>query len=432
MRPLVSLSLLVILAACGDDGSASLDAGRGDAGLGEAGLGDGSVADATTGRDAGPRDVDAGPPPEDLDGFVEWQMARGGLPGLATALIVDGEVVHEGLYGYADVEADRAVDAHTLFAVASVSKLFTGIVALRAWEEGRLDLDADVGETLGFALRHPDHPAAPITARMLLTHTSGLRDNWPMLGQTTYEGDPEIDLETFTRGYALEGGEWFAGPNWGAAPGTAHDYCNAAFAVAAHLSEAAWGEGFRAASERLAFEPLGFEDTGWWLADVDAGKLAVPYTWNAARGSFVPLEQTTPAHYPAGGLRASLHDLERWARAMLRGGELDGVRVLEAETVEAMRTLQVPDLSTRQGLVMRYDGIGGHGYVGHSGAGIGGSANVLLRTDTDAALIVLSNGDAYIRARLGFTEGRDAMDAILERLDTELEAELEAALTAEP
>ena len=46
----------------------------------------------------------------------------------------------------------RAVDAHTLFAVASVSKLFTGIVALRAWEEGRLDLDADVGETLGFAL----------------------------------------------------------------------------------------------------------------------------------------------------------------------------------------------------------------------------------------------------------------------------------------
>ena len=130
--------------------------------------------------------------------------------------------------------------------------------------------------------------------------------------------------------------------------------------------------------------------------------------------------------------RAHRIHLERWARAMLRGGELDGVRVLEAETVEAMRTLQVPDLSTRQGLVMRYEGIGGHGYVGHSGAGIGGSANVLLRSDADAALIVLSNGDAYIRARLGFTEGRDAMDAILERLDTELEAELEAALTTEP
>ncbi|MBO6935534.1 MAG: beta-lactamase family protein [Deltaproteobacteria bacterium] len=381
-------------------------------------------ADGSFDRDAGP--VDAAPaidarPPEDLDGFVEWQMDAGGLPGVAAGLVVDGEIAFVGTWGYADVENERPVADDTLFVVASVSKLFTAVPVMRLVEEGMLDLDVPTGEAFDFPIAHPGFPDDDITTRRLLTHTSGMVDAWITLGETTYSGDPPIDLGDFARGYAQPGGEYYQGSNFGPEPGTDWEYCNAAFAVAAHLAELGWGEDFRALSERMIFEPLALQDTGWHFQDIDESKLAVLYTYNTPRDSFVPLEQVNYAHYPAGGLRSSIRDLLRYAQAWLNLGELDGQRFLAEETVQTMLRQQVPDLSARQGLVLRYDVVNGNTYVGHSGAGIGGSANFLMLPGSNAALIVVTNGDAYVRARLGMTAGREAFEAILARMEEELQ-----------
>jgi len=385
---------------------------------------DGSTFD----RDAGP--IDAAPavdarPPEDLDGFVEWQMEAGGLPGLAAGLVVDGEVAYVGTWGYADVDSGVPVAEDTLFVVASVSKLFTAVPLMRLVEETGLDLDRSTEAAFDFPIVHPEFPEAPITTRQLLTHTSGMTDAWLTLGETTYAGDPPIDLGDFARGYAQPGGDLYqAGANFGPAPASDWEYCNAAFAVAAHLAELGWGEDFRALSERMVFEPLGLNDTGWFFADVDPSKLAVLYTYSAPRDAFVPLDQVNYAHYPAGGLRSSIRDLLRYARAWLNFGELEGERFLAEDTVRAMLQPQVPDLSTRQALVLRYDALNGNTYIGHSGAGIGGSANFLMLPGQDAALVVVTNGDAYVRARLGMPAGRDAFEAILSRMEDELQARL--------
>ena len=359
----------------------------------------------------------------ELDRFVEEQLESGNLPSIAAALIVDNEVVWEGYYGFADVAAGRVPDSHTLYPVASVSKMFTAVPVLRLVEEGSVDLDRPIFETFGFDVVHPDYPDTPITLRQLLTHTSGLRDNWPALGQTTYQGDPEISLGQFAREYTQPDGEFYSvTSNFGEAPGADYDYCNAAFALAGHLAEIGHGGmDFRILTRELAFEPLGLTETGWYLADVDASKLAEPYTYNSARDLQAPLEHITPAHFPAGGLRSSVHDLSRFVRALMNEGELEGERIFEADTVREMMTRQVPELNGRQGLVLRYDTLGEREYIGHSGAGIGGSANVLMRPSERSALILLSNGDAYVRARLGFPDGRDAMERILERLDVELQ-----------
>ena len=363
-----------------------------------------------------------GSSPSELDRAIEAELEAGNLPSIAAALIVDGEVVWEGYYGWADEEGRRRPDARTLYPVASVSKMFTAVPLMRLIEQGMVDLDAPVDESFGFALAHPEHPGTPITLRALLTHTSGVIDNWPALGQGTYTGsDPEMTLTQFARAYALPEGELYSTEsNFGAAPGTDHDYSNAGIAIAGHLAELAWGDDFRTLTRTMAFEPLGLEGTGWYLADLNADELAEPYTYNMARDAQVALEHSTYAHYPAGGLRSSVHDLSRFVRAVLNGGELDGQRIFEEATVTEMLRLQVPDLSNRQGLVFRYDTINEREYVGHSGAGLGGSANVLMRPEERSALILLSNGDAYVRARLGFEEGRDAMRRILELLDTEL------------
>lgn len=366
--------------------------------------------------------ISCGSGSSELDRAIEAELDAGDLPSVAAALIVDGELVWEGYYGWADEEGRRRPDAHTLYPVASVSKMFTAVPLMRLVEQGMVELDAPVEESFGFPLRHPEHPDTPITLRELLTHTSGVVDNWPALGQGTYTGrDPEMTLAQFAESYAWpEGALYSAESNFGAAPGTDHDYSNAGIAIAGHLAELAWGNDFRTITRTMAFEPLALEGTGWYLADLDADDLSVPYTYNMARDSQVPLDHSTYAHYPAGGLRTSVHDLSRFVRAVLNGGELDGQRIYEEATVAEMLRRQVPELASHQGLVFQYDTVGGREYVGHSGSGLGGSANVLMRPESRSALILLSNGDAYVRARLGFEEGRNAMRRILELLDAEL------------
>lgn len=399
---MLRIALAFLLVSCGSESGSSDSGTEDDASL------DSSVPDA--------------PIPETLEDAIELELSAGNLPSVAAALIVDGEVVWEGYFGWADVDAMRRPDASTLYPVASVSKMFTSVPLMRLVEESMVELDDPIEESFGFALSHPEHPESTITLRELLTHTSGVIDNWPALGQGTYTGsDPEMTLAQFAESYAWPEGELYsAESNFGAAPGAEHEYSNAGIAIAGHLAELAWGDDFRTLTRTMVFEPLALQNTGWYLADLDATHLSVPYTYNMARDSQVALEHSTYAHYPAGGLRSSVHDLSRFVRAVLGGGELDGERIFEADTVTEMLRRQVPELSNRQGLVFRYDTVGGREYVGHSGSGLGGSANVLMRPEAGSALILLSNGDAYVRARLGFEEGREAMRRILELLDAEL------------
>ncbi|RZO55176.1 MAG: class A beta-lactamase-related serine hydrolase [Sandaracinaceae bacterium] len=377
-----------------------------------------AIEDASVGADAAAVDPDAGLPPEDLDGFITWQMERGGLPGAAVAIVRPDGDAFVGAYGYADLEGEVPVDRHTLFILASVSKTVAAVRVMQLVESGALDLDAPLDGVLPYALRHPEHPDAPITARMLLAHVSGLEDVFSTLAEvTTAGGDPEVSLAEFAEGYASEGGAWYGEGNWGAEPGTRHAYCNAGYGVIGHLVEVAGGASFRAQTEDGIFGPLAMDGAGWFLADVDEARVAVPYGYNGR--SYNPLPQNGFAYYPASSLRASITGLARYARMLLRGGELDGSRVLSEESVAELLRLQYPELDRGQALTFSERGVGASRYIGHSGSTFGGSTQFLLSREGTHAIVLITNSDAYIRSRFGQTEGRDAMEAILRRLDAE-------------
>ena len=73
-------------------------------------------------------------------------------------------------------EGPLPVTANTRYRIASVSKMFTTLALMQIWEQGKLDLDAEAGEYLGYPFRNPNYPDQPVTVRMLLAHTSSLRD----------------------------------------------------------------------------------------------------------------------------------------------------------------------------------------------------------------------------------------------------------------
>ncbi len=277
-----------------------------------------------------------------------------GLAGLAV-VVADAEgVVRAEAYGDA-VMGERRLAPDTPMRVASISKLVVAIGVWRLVEAGTLDPDRDVSDWLGWRLRNPAHPEVPVTLAMLLSHTSSVSDG------PGYAFPLEASLES-----AITPAHWQA-----AAPGGRFEYANLNYGIIASVMEAATGERFDRLMRRLVLEPLsldagynwqgasdaavragavlyrkGRDETAWnpagpWVAQVDAN-LGVRPACPVRAAPACALEAYRPGSNgtlfgPQGGLRISALGLAKIGRLLLRGGEVDGVRLLRAETVERMK-----------------------------------------------------------------------------------------------
>ncbi len=172
-----------------------------------------------------------------FEAILRRHRALGG----ALAMFDGNGLTHHLVYGQA--RRGSPVAADTVFRLASVSKLVTaaGVVAMA--QAGLLDLDADVDPGLPYSLRHPKAPDLPITLRMLLTHTAGIRD-----GADYFAG-----LES-----GAGAGQVLAGDSHTAhLPGAGCEYTNFGFGLIACVVEAQTGLSFETAMQRHLFEPLG-------------------------------------------------------------------------------------------------------------------------------------------------------------------------------
>jgi CubicO group peptidase (beta-lactamase class C family) len=306
------------------------------------------------------------------------------LASLSVLAIRDGKVVYQRQLGRRFIDGatrsgDKPANEDTLYRVASVSKLVTTLGALKLVEDGKLALDADIGGYLGYRVRNPHFPDAPITLRMLLTHTSSLRDDagyfWP----------EDLRLQEFlTPGGAAYG----TGAMWSAQakPGGHFSYANLPWGLVGTIMERVGGERFDRLMKRLVLDPLGMQggynpaeiradrvagiatlyrkatagDTqlwnpqGPWIAQVDDYSKQAPVS--RARADYEVGSNGT-LFGPQGGLRASAADLGRVMLMLMNSGELDGRRILAKETVDTMLARQWP----------REGSTGESGYGSHRG-----------------------------------------------------------------
>jgi CubicO group peptidase (beta-lactamase class C family) len=251
-------------------------------------------------------------------------------------------------HGFADEATGRKVTAGDPVRVASISKLVTAIGVMRLVEAGKLDLDADVGDVLGFPLRNPAFPDRPVTLRLLMSHRSSLADGagyW----QTPLGGKLKDVLD--------DPKAW--DPRH--APGTYFRYTNLNFPIVAQVMEHAAGERFDRLMDRLVLQPLGIEGCFNWASCNDAAvaRAVVIYDGdgkpakddlngrrpdcpvNTAEDGSCDLAQWRPGENgglfsPQGGLRISMNGLARIGRMLLRDGELDGVRILLPASVREL------------------------------------------------------------------------------------------------
>jgi CubicO group peptidase (beta-lactamase class C family) len=289
-------------------------------------------------------------------------------PEVAIAFDRQGEL---GMHarGFADPATQRVVTPDDPVRIASISKLVVAIGVLRLAEEGRVDLDADVSTVLGWPLRNPAFPDDAITLAMLLAHAAGVRD----------DVDYAIPLGGSLQATLADPAAWDASRR----PGAAFHYANLNFPIVASVLERATGERFDALMQRLVLAPMRLDACFNWPTCSDAA-VARAVVLTAADGSVLrdDLRGARPAcpvvaaadgscdlarwragengalFSPHGGLRISARDLARIGRMLLRGGELDGVRILAPVSVERLLaprwTFDGRNGDTQHGFFCRY------------------------------------------------------------------------------
>lgn len=290
-----------------------------------------------------------------LDGLMAAHLANHHIAGATVAVVRDGELLLAKGYGRADVATGTPVDpATTLFRIGSVSKLFTWTAVLQLWEQGRLDLDADVNDYLDF--RIPATYPEPITLRDILTHTPGFEDRvLGLFGPT--EGSR---------------GEWLRDnlPARVRPPGTRAAYSNYASALAGYIVERLGGQSWEQYIEDHILAPLGITHaTGRQpLPEQLAGLLAQGYVHEAGRFEPKPFEWID-APAPAGSMSASAEAMVPFMLAHLQEGRYRDARILQPDTVRKMHARAFTPDPRINGLALGFYEKSSHGLriIGHAG-----------------------------------------------------------------
>lgn len=288
--------------------------------------------------------------------------------------------------GLADRARGLAATGDTVFEAASVAKLIIAVCVMQLVEERRLSLDTPVSAHLGFAVRHPRFDD-PITLRMLLAHRGAIRDRDDEL--TARAGADEDALAPFLERYLNDRGAPRGAAFFDTRPGAATRYSNVGAALAALVVERVTGEDFAEHSTRRVFEPLRMTATRWTA--VPSPSAAQPYAFRG--GTYFPLPPPSHAVYPAVDLHSTARDLARFARAVLRDGELDGARILTADSVRLM--LRPVAGAADQALAWQLRTLDGSRVAGHEGEDAGASTALFLDREAGVGALFLANGDAF-------------------------------------
>jgi CubicO group peptidase (beta-lactamase class C family) len=371
---------------------------------------------------------------ERLDAFVSKSRVDWEVPGLAIAVVKDGQTVFAKGYGVRELGKEDPVDTQTLFQIASTTKAMTAATVGMLVDEGRLTWDDPVVQHLPSFQLHDPYATREMRVRDLLIHRGGLPNTdflWYPVAR------PRDDVATLLQhvrpSYSLR---------------SDFVYQNVMYMMAGEVVESVsgkpWGEFIR---ERL-LDPLAMSRTSLGTAEArKRGNAAVDHrrVRSEVRALTQRYEAADEPLAPAGALWSSVDDMTRWIRMVLGEGELDGKRVLSQEMVAEMwrpqTLLPKPPYPTYKLLNPHWSSYGlgwfqfdyqGRAVSFHTGSFEGMAAIVGIIPDEELGVVVLSNLDhAELRHALMLTvfdyysgqfDGPD-WSADLKKLYAELDAE---------
>ncbi len=299
---------------------------------------------------------------ERLDGAMQGLIDDERLAGITVMVARHGRIVHSEQFGMRDIAAADPMVENAIFRIYSMSKPITGVALMMLYEEGKfrlsdpveryipefagLQVAAGVGSD-GPIVEDANHP---MTIRELMSHTAGL--SYGIFSRSQVDS-MYAEADVLDRDGTLKDMiDKLSRIPLRQQPGSQWHY-SVATDVQGYLVEVLSGQPFDAFLQERIFEPLGMVDTGFWVPEDKAHRLAQVYTYeedtralSAGEGfgeeGNNPFLQPTTFFSGGGGLVSTTADYMRFSQMVLNGGELNGVRLLSPLTIELMTRNQMP------------------------------------------------------------------------------------------
>ena len=320
--------------------------------------------------------LQASVPKDSIDAFIDNEMSATGIPGLAYAVVSDGEFTSAEVRGVKNKGNETKVSPDTPFITGSVSKSFTALAVMQLVEADKIDLDSELSRYLS---EFSGKPAGAITIRQLLSHTSGFSTYQGNVSHTDEAGGDEI--------LALQAAE-IAKLTPDNEPGTIWEYSNQNYRLLGRLIEVVSGRDFVSYIEDNIMKPVGMKHS--FVSDGKSyDQMATGHRpWF---GSKRPMSEnrTHLGSAPQGGIVASASDLALYMQMMMNGED----DVLSADG-KAMMMQPASEISTFYGFGWFLDTDAGT--VSHSGASPGFEALVTMIPAEKKGVAVLVNAGSGI------------------------------------
>ncbi|WP_421939361.1 serine hydrolase domain-containing protein [Pedobacter sp.] len=312
--------------------------------------------------------------------------------GASVAVVKGNKLVYAHSFGLKDLDHKIALSNQDIFRIASISKSFSATAIMQLVEAGKITLDDDFGDLIGFKIRNPNFPEKVITLKMALSHTSSLNDS---------EGYLNLDLINPDKN-----------PNWAKCynnyePGSKYEYCNLNFNLIGTIIEKISGERFDQYIKKHILNPLDLY-AGYCVDSLDGSRFVNLYEYHADNKSFsiapaayAPrrteianyiMGYSTPIFSPTGGMKISATDLARYMMMHMNYGTGNKHRIISKRHAKLMQT-KITD-EEGYGLALRSvdDLVDGVNLKGHTGSAYGLYSTMFFSPKEKFGIVVITNG----------------------------------------
>ncbi len=271
-------------------------------------------------------------PPEDLDSWVQRAMTAFEVPGLSLAVVKDGRAVVARGYGVRTLGAPEAVDARTLFGIASNTKVFTATALGILVDEGKIRWDAPVIDYLPWFQMSDPYVTREMTVRDLLVHRSGLGLGagdllwWPASTYNRKEIAQRLRYLPLATSFR-----------------SAYAYDNVLYLVAGEVIEAVSGRSWEDFVQSRILAKVGMTSSNVRHSDATkGGNVATPHApVDGKVRAIAPFDSDNTN--PAGGINSNAEDMAKWLLVQLAEGQLaDGSALIQPATARQLSTLVTP------------------------------------------------------------------------------------------
>ena len=317
---------------------------------------------------------------DSLNVYLQKVMTRFKIPGLAIAVIEDGQPVYTNAFGVKNVDTQEKLSPQDIFHFASVSKPFVATAVMQLVEQGKMDLDEKLTTYLPY-FKLADERYKDISIRQMLNHTSGIPD----------VRDYEWDKPQYDEGAAGRYVRSLKDQLMLFAPGEGARYSNMAFDILGDVIAKVSGISFEDYITQYILDPLKMKESSFLIKEISDQLRTSPHIWDykPVVSEVYPYNRR---HAPSSTLNSSVIEMMNWAQVNLNKGQLDGIRILKTKSFEILWNGTIAFGNNYQvGLSWFLGDYHELKTISHSGGDLGYRSYITLIPEKQLGIILASN-----------------------------------------